>query len=104
MAAIRLLMLFAVALVSMTAVCESRPYFGGLVSVDFTGLNEGYSSIGSKGCDILHNALSEDLSSFPEEMNNIKIRQCDWVWSSSSWKTDSSSLMIFLSWRYLQPK
>lgn len=76
---------FAAILMMLFAMADSRPFFSGLVSVDLKGFEHGFSSKGSKGCEVINNALAEDLSEFPEEMNNIRFRSCDWEWNEEVW-------------------
>ncbi|KAF2365389.1 hypothetical protein FHG87_003849 [Trinorchestia longiramus] len=56
--------------------CETRPRFSGLVSMDYTSLEQGYSSKGAKGCQVISNAL--DSSQASDEDGTMQFLRCDW--------------------------
>lgn len=72
-------LIVALALMSVFMATEALPRFAGLVSVDLSSLEYGFSNKGGRGCEVVGNALSEDLSAFPDEEAIIRFRHCNWV-------------------------
>ena len=77
MVSIKAVLIFVATTVMLIFVAEARPRFSGLISLDFSSVENQYSLKGSRGCEIITNALAEDLSGLPEELINLQFRSCE---------------------------
>lgn len=80
MASLRTMLALAlVVLVALFSSTDARPRFNGLVSLDFSSLEQqGYSSKGSRGCQVVSNALDAQSGEFSEEELAMQLLKCDW--------------------------